>query len=116
MEPYRNYGRGQCRSNSCDTSCRSQNNQCNQTNQCSQANPYNQANQCNAGNTSPANQCNKSKPCISADLAAAMRMPLGMAFVHMQEWEDLYNPDDALCNGTAFPGLNLIFCGVRGKM
>lgn len=39
---------------------------------------------------------------------------LAMALVKMQEWCTLYNPEEALINGTAFPELNLIFCGVRG--
>lgn len=43
-------------------------------------------------------------------------MPLGMAYVPMQQWGELYNPETALCQGTAFPDLNLIFCGARGKM
>lgn len=42
--------------------------------------------------------------------------PVGMAYVPMQLWEKLYDPENALCQGTAFPSLNLIFCGVRGKM
>ncbi|MDD6327326.1 MAG: spore coat associated protein CotJA [Eubacteriales bacterium] len=42
-------------------------------------------------------------------------MALGMAYVQMQPWECLSEPDTALCQGTAFPSLNLIFCGIRGK-
>lgn len=42
--------------------------------------------------------------------------PIGMAYVPMQKWEKLYDPENALFQGTAFPSLNLIFCGVRGKM
>ena len=64
---------------------------------------------CNSQQRVPANQC--SKPTAPPN----MTVPLAMAFVHMQEWRTLYSPDDALCNGTAFPELNLIFCGVRGK-
>lgn len=82
MEPYRNYGRMQCRQSPCDTGNRVQNNKCN-----------------------PPAKCDFS----------AMKMPLAMGFVHMQEWEELYSPDDALMNGTAFPSLNLIFCGIRGR-
>lgn len=57
-------------------------------------------------------------PCIQPRKpvdTSKMRAPVGMAFVHMQEWSKLYDPDTALKNGTAFPDLNLIFCGVRGK-
>lgn len=42
-------------------------------------------------------------------------MPLAMGFVAMQDWGELYDPSTALCQGTAFPDLNLIFCGARGK-
>ncbi|MBQ9936332.1 MAG: spore coat associated protein CotJA [Lachnospiraceae bacterium] len=40
----------------------------------------------------------------------------GMAYVPMQEWGDLYDLEDAHCQGTIFPELNYIFCGARGKM
>lgn len=42
--------------------------------------------------------------------------PIGMAYVPVQIWKKLYTPDNALFQGTAFPSLNLVFCGVRGKM
>ncbi len=42
--------------------------------------------------------------------------PIGMAYVPMQAWEKMYDKKTALVQGTAFPSLNLIFCGVRGKM
>ncbi len=43
-------------------------------------------------------------------------MPIAMGFVPMQAWGELYDPCKALKEGTAFPCLNLIFCGSRGKM
>ncbi len=43
-------------------------------------------------------------------------MQLGMGYVPMQAWGELYDPCKALKEGTAFPCLNLIFCGSRGKM
>lgn len=43
-------------------------------------------------------------------------MPLGMCYVPVQEWENLYSPCNSLKQGTAFPCLDLIFCGVRGNM
>ena len=43
------------------------------------------------------------------------RMPLAMAYVPMQEWGELYKAETAICEGTAFPDLNKIFCGVRGR-
>lgn len=41
-------------------------------------------------------------------------MPVGIGYVPMQKWEEMYDPATALCQGTAFPSLNLIFCGKRG--
>ncbi len=41
-------------------------------------------------------------------------MPLAMSYVPWQQFEELYPPCKALSEGTAFPELNLIFCGVRG--
>lgn len=43
-------------------------------------------------------------------------MTLGMGYVPVQEWSDLYDLETALCQGTIFPELNFIFCGARGKM
>lgn len=43
-------------------------------------------------------------------------MPIGMGYVPIQDWCKLYDPETAFCQGTAFPDLNLIFCGSRGKM
>lgn len=41
---------------------------------------------------------------------------LGMAYVPMQDWGELYDLEEAHCQGTIFPDLNFIFCGSRGKM
>ncbi len=41
-------------------------------------------------------------------------LPLAMSYVPWQHFEELYPPSKALCEGTAFPELNKIFCGVRG--
>ena len=43
-------------------------------------------------------------------------MPLANAFVPTQPWCKLYDKKEAICQGTAFPNLNLIFCGSRGRM
>lgn len=43
-------------------------------------------------------------------------MPLASAFVPTQPWCKLYDKKEAICQGTAFPNLNLIFCGSRGRM
>lgn len=40
--------------------------------------------------------------------------PLAMAYVPWQHFGELYPPCKALREGTAFPDLNQIFCGVRG--
>lgn len=112
MEPYRNYSRNSYTRNnvSCDMPKRSVNTKCNTS--------------CDVPNKSIASQYNTSCDNSSRNMAAQymqpavmdkMHTPLAMAYVRMQEWCSLYNPDEALCNGTAFPDLNLIFCGVRGK-
>ena len=41
--------------------------------------------------------------------------PIGMAYVPSQEFGELYDAKKGLREGTMFPDLNLIFCGVRGK-
>lgn len=41
--------------------------------------------------------------------------PVGMAYVPSQEFGELYDAKKGLREGTMFPALNLIFCGVRGK-
>ncbi len=53
--------------------------------------------------------------CGCGDKNEHMRhMPVGIGYVPMQKWEEMYDPATALCQGTAFPSLNLIFCGKRG--
>ena len=53
--------------------------------------------------------------CRCGDPNEHMRhMPVGMGYVPIQKWEEMYDPATALCQGTAFPSLNLIFCGKRG--
>lgn len=42
------------------------------------------------------------------------KLPLAMAYVPWQHIGELYPPCKALHEGTAFPELNQIFCGVRG--
>ena len=46
----------------------------------------------------------------SPDDAALENMPLAMAYVPMQNFEALFDPDTALTRGTAFPALDLPFC------
>ncbi len=43
-----------------------------------------------------------------------IQMPIGMAYVPFQEFGELYDAHKGLMEGTMFPELNLIFCGVRG--
>jgi len=40
-------------------------------------------------------------------------LPLTMAFVAMQEWDDLYSADIGLKRGTIFPSLDKPFLGRR---
>ncbi len=53
--------------------------------------------------------------CDCGDSNKHMReMRIGIGYIPMQTWGEMYDPCTALCQGTAFPELNLIFCGVRG--
>ena len=36
--------------------------------------------------------------------------PLGMSYVPWHEWEDMFDPENALMRGTAFPLLEMPFC------
>ena len=54
------------------------------------------------------NECKKNKDC-------AGDCPVGMAYVPSQEFKKLYDANKGLMEGTMFPDLNLIFCGVRGS-
>ena len=38
-------------------------------------------------------------------------MPIAMAYVPMQRFQDLYNPETALCTGTLFKELDKPFLG-----
>ena len=46
------------------------------------------------------------KTCINS-------LPLTMAFVPMQKWDDLYSADVGLSRGTIFPSLDKPFMGRR---
>ncbi|MGN0436624.1 MAG: spore coat associated protein CotJA [Wujia sp.] len=122
MEPYRGYGRGMYGRgmNQCDTTRRNQTN-CSNTNT-----PKPMPADCGCKDDNRNSRTNFPNDCSSKtmhtdcgckdDNKHMRNMPLAMGFVQMQEWERLYNPEEALKNGTAFPCLNLIFCGARGKM
>lgn len=59
------------------------------------------------GNTMPGNTdsgSNSIATCVD-------NLPLAMAYVPMQSWEETYEPAEALMNGTVFPCLNLPFLG-----
>lgn len=38
-------------------------------------------------------------------------LPIAMAYVPMQKWNDVYTENDALCRGTLFPELDKPFYG-----
>ena len=40
-------------------------------------------------------------------------MPLAMAYVPWQKWQNIYKPENALCAGTIFQELDLDFLGRR---
>lgn len=41
-------------------------------------------------------------------------MPLAMAYVPWQKWQNLYDAEKGFCNGTIFQELNLPFQGIGG--
>lgn len=41
-------------------------------------------------------------------------MPLAMAYVPWQTWQNIYDAEKGFCNGTIFQELNLPFEGVGG--
>lgn len=41
-------------------------------------------------------------------------MPLAMAYVPWQTWQNIYDAEKGFCNGTIFQELNLPFRGVGG--
>ena len=59
------------------------------------------------GNTMPGNTDSGS----NSIAACVDNLPLAMAYVPMQSWEETYEPAEALMNGTVFPCLNLPFLG-----
>lgn len=47
---------------------------------------------------------------VNGSLALDM-LPLAMAYVPMQQWNEIYEGEKALERGTIFPELDLPFCG-----
>lgn len=43
------------------------------------------------------------------------KFPIGMGYVPMQKWGELYSLEKGLCEGTIFVELNQYFCGKRGS-
>ncbi len=43
------------------------------------------------------------------------RFGLAMAYVYPQEFDDLYEPDEALCHGTLFRELDMPFYGSKKR-
>lgn len=77
-------------------------------------------------------ECHKSSSCtpsstICTPCSEGIPMPIpeynmhhfhkkpGMAYVPYQEWGELLDMANALCEGTAFKELDLVFCGSRGN-
>ncbi|MCI8631574.1 MAG: spore coat associated protein CotJA [Firmicutes bacterium] len=61
----------------------------------------------NPGNTMPG----ENVPIGVKPVDCLSDLPLAMAYVPMQGWEETYEPAEALMNGTVFPCLNLPFLG-----
>lgn len=43
-------------------------------------------------------------------------MPLAMAYVPWQKWQNIYDAEKGFCNGTIFQDLNLPFYGTGGVL
>ncbi len=43
-------------------------------------------------------------------------MPLAMAYVPWQKWQNIYEAEKGFCNGTIFQDLNLPFYGTGGVL
>ena len=98
-----------------DCDC-SHNHNHNHSSDCNQNSSHNQDCNSNAGViNSIANLINAADDCKDNNPRLA-GMPLANAFVPTQPWCKLYDKKEAICEGTAFPNLNLIFCGSRGRM
>lgn len=41
-------------------------------------------------------------------------MPLAMAYVPWQEWQNIYDAEKGFCRGTIFEELDKPFCGIGG--
>ena len=102
MDSFRNYGRNNCGSGQ----------NMNRNMNCNMNQRPNS--KCNMNQNMTVNMRKKDYDCFD-EFLNLNAMPLAMAYVPMQQWEDLYNQKTAICEGTAFPCLNKIFCGVRGR-
>lgn len=109
-----------CYQNSMNYPCRQPMNQA-QRNQSHEY--YNRKNSCTNNRPCPDSMQQPAKPCVPLQKNYCHRQdameqlgeqfPPVMCYVPWQQWGDLYEPDCALCEGTLFKDLNLIFCGVR---
>ena len=52
--------------------------------------------------------CTQEKETVKLD-----SLPLAMAYVPWQKWQNIYKPENALCAGTIFQELDLAFLGRR---
>ena len=53
--------------------------------------------------------------CCNIDADCINNFPLVMAYVPMQTFRNLYDPESALCHGTIFRELDLPFYGAGGS-
>lgn len=72
----------------------------------------------NLENNMTSQQCRAHMERSSANVHAAVNgsmpldmLPLAMAYVPMQQWNETYDVEKALMRGTIFPELDLPFCG-----
>lgn len=70
-------------------------------------------------NTMPYNTSRQTAERISERIIrrdALENMPLAMAYVPWQKWQNIYDAEKGFCNGTIFQELNLPFQGTGGVL
>lgn len=66
-------------------------------------------------NTKPQGGCENTPSSVNGKMQLDA-LPLGMSYVPMQKWENLYDPEVGLDRGTIFSCLDLPFTGKEGKL
>ena len=62
----------------------------------------------------PPTVCGCDAGCTGETECGMDALPVAMAYVSWQNWQNPYDPETALCRGTIFPCLDLPFLGYKG--